>query len=85
MKKLLLASLIAIVASGCTDATMGKISALGGSTKVECYSAEKLIYSGESTGKVSSSEGSDGYYFVDKRDGLLKEVSGNCIITYNNY
>ncbi len=71
--------------AGCTDGQLGKLSALGGSANVKCYSASLLIYEGSSTGKVSSSESSDGYYFVDKSDNKLKEVSGNCVITYQNY
>ncbi len=38
-----------------------------------------------STGKVESSDSSDGYFFVDAKDNKLKEVSGNCIITYESY
>ena len=79
----LLSLLLGVAA--CTDGQMGKISAYGGIAAVKCYSAEKIIYDGESTGKVSSSQQSDGYYFVDKKDGKLKEVSGNCVITYNSY
>jgi len=87
MKKglLLVAISLPLVLVGCTDATIGKLSSYGGSAFVECYSGERLIYKGESTGKVSNSESSDGYYFVDKETGKLKEVSGNCIITYNKY
>ncbi len=70
---------------GCTDAVIGKLKAFGGSALVECYSADRLIYSGESTGKVKSSQYSDGYYFIDKADGKLKEVSGNCVIIYKKY
>lgn len=44
-----------------------------------------MIYEGESTGKVSSELSSDGYFFVDKKDGKLKEVSGNCVIEYSEY
>lgn len=84
MKRVFIISAVLIL-SACTDARWGKISAYGGSATVKCYSAEKLIYEGESTGKVSSSESSDGYYFIDKSDGKLKEVSGNCVITYNIY
>ena len=71
--------------SACTDGMVGKVRSFGGNAKVECYSAELLIYSGYSTGKVNSSAQSDGYYFVDKKDNKLKEVSGNCVITYENY
>lgn len=35
-----------------------------------------------STGKVSSEQDSDGYYFTDAKDKRLKEVSGNCVIQY---
>jgi len=86
-KKFITAGIIGsmLVLTGCTDAARGKLSAYVGSAGVVCYSGSSLIYKGESTGKVSSSESSDGYYFVDKSDGKLKEVSGNCIITYNSY
>ena len=69
--------------SACTDATMGKFSSLGSSAKVECWSGTTLIYSGHSTGKVSSEANSDGYYFKDKETGNMMEVSGNCVITYD--
>lgn len=84
MKAILIASLVLL--AGCTDAQMGKLSALGGSATVKCWSAENVIYEGKSTGKVARADGgSDGYYFVDSADGLLKEVSGNCVVTYDKY
>lgn len=64
---------------------MGKLKAYGGSANIKCYSGEKLIYEGESTGKVQSEANSDGYNFVDKKNGKLKEVSGNCVIEYQSY
>jgi hypothetical protein len=75
--------IIAFLVVGCTDAQRGKIGALGDSAKVECYSGGKLIYSGESSGKISSESQSDGYNFIDKKTGYFMEVSGNCVITYN--
>lgn len=83
--KMFLFFIAVIMTTACTDAQQGKISALGGSASVLCYSGERLIYQGESTGKVANSQSSDGYYFIDKADSKLKEVSGNCIITYNTY
>jgi len=83
--RLAVALTVLLCVTGCTDSFMGKVSAYGGSANVKCYSAEKLIYEGDSTGKVASSSQSDGYYFVDKADQKLKEVSGNCVIVYNNY
>ncbi len=49
---------------------------------IKCYSGGKLIFDSESDGKVFSEENSDGYVFIDKKDGKLKEVSGDCIISY---
>ena len=87
MKKLIYVALAVslLFMSGCTDGKMAKFKALGGSARVTCYSGDRLIYDGYSTGKVSSPENSDGYYFVDKSDKKLKEVSGNCVITYEKY
>lgn len=76
---------ISLFLTGCTDATIGKLSAYGGSANIKCYSAEKLIFEGTSTGKVTSESSSDGYFFVDAKDNKLKEVSGNCVIEYQSY
>ncbi len=81
MKLAITLSLIALT-TGCTDAAFDKMTNFGGSALVKCYSGEKLIYDGKSTGKVISESNSDGYAFRDSSDGKLKEVSGNCIITY---
>ena len=80
-----LLSIAVMSAVGCTDGSRAKFSAFGGAAKIKCYSGSLLIYEGESTGKVNSEANSDGYYFVDKKDGKLKEVSGNCVIEYIDY
>ena len=67
---------------GCTDAAAHRLGALGGSAEVRCYSGGKLTYEGVSTGRVASSTSSDGYIFVDRKDRKLREVSGDCVITY---
>lgn len=87
MKKIIILTLITLglLTTGCTDAQIGKLSAYGGSAKIKCFSAEKLIFEGISTGKVTSESSSDGYFFVDSADNKLKEVSGNCVIEYLNY
>ena len=84
MKMITLMLVLALtMLTGCTDAFMGKFASLGNSATIECYSGGVLIYKGASTGKVSSEESSDGYYFVDKAVGRLKEVSGDCVIDYD--
>ena len=74
--------LIPLFLMGCTDAGMARLTSFGNSAHIKCYSGGTLIYEGSSTGKVSSEQNSDGYFFRDKEDGKLKEVSGNCVIEY---
>ena len=74
--------ILSLILVSCTDAERGKFASLGNLAIIECYSGEKLIYSGKSTGKVQSESNSDGYYFRDEKSGKLMEVSGNCVITY---
>ncbi|AUR87484.1 membrane lipoprotein [Vibrio phage 1.101.O._10N.261.45.C6] len=82
MKKFTIVCFAGMIMSGCTDAQFDKVTNFGGNARVECYSGEKLIYSGTSTGKVISEANSDGYAFRDSTTKSLMEVSGNCVITY---
>ena len=50
--------------------------------QVQCYSGGREIYNGRTEGKVISESDSDGYAFIAADDGKLKEVSGDCVITY---
>lgn len=69
----------------CTDTTRSKIAAYGESAAVKCYSGGVLIYDGRSTGKVMKEDtGADGYAFRDAKTGELKEVSGDCNVTYGD-
>ena len=68
-------------ALSCTDAQCGKVTALGNSAMVTCFSGGKLIYEGTSTGLVKSPENSDGWQFKDAKTHALIEVSGDCVIT----
>lgn len=81
MKHTIALSLLFLV-SACSDARFARATAAFGKAEVTCYSGGTKIFSGTSTGKVSSSENSDGYYFVDSSDGKLKEVSGECVVVY---
>tara|TARA_R110001606_G_scaffold134259_1_gene270604 strand:- start:17616 stop:17873 length:258 start_codon:yes stop_codon:yes gene_type:complete len=85
MKKITLALALTsiITLTACTDATMGKLTSLGDSASVKCWSGGTLIFDGKSTGKVQSEKSSDGYFFKDAKDNKFKEVSGNCVITYD--
>lgn len=82
MSKFVLILLAMFVSIGCTDATFDKYANLGNSAHITCFSGNIIIYDGFSTGKILSEDKSDGYFFRDKSNGKLMEVSGNCIITY---
>lgn len=88
MKKNLLFSAILFIgfAVGCsslqTDMSRTFADWTNREAHIKCYSGGKVIFDSESKGKVFSEEGSDGYVFIDKKDGKLKEVSADCIISY---
>lgn len=83
MKKIIFVLATVTLLVGCTDADFGKFAALGDSATVKCWSGGILIFDGKSTGKVKSEASSDGYFFKDAKDNKFKEVSGNCVITYD--
>ena len=78
--KILVVMIVALILTGCTDGMKAKFDSFGDSRSIICYSGGIKIYEGESTGKISSEQNSDGYYFVEKGTGKLLEVSGNCVL-----
>ena len=79
---IILLAILGTACTACTDAQLSKVGALGSQATVRCYSGGRVVYEGESTGKVSSAQGSDGYIFRDKRTRKLTQVSGMCVMTY---
>lgn len=65
---------------GCTDARMAGFTSIGSAAEVKCYSGGKETYSGRSTGKVATTQNSDGWEFVDATTGKFMRVSGDCIV-----
>ncbi|MGL4353031.1 MAG: hypothetical protein ACRCTP_03695 [Aeromonas popoffii] len=86
MKAIIFAVVVAalLILTGCSDAARSKMTNrfVGEEASVKCYSGDKLIYDGVSTGKILTEQSSDGYYFREKVSGDLVEVSGNCVIRY---
>jgi hypothetical protein len=85
------------VLSGCTDARWDQYAALGNRAEVKCYSGEKLIFHGYSTGKIINEQNSDGYFarwdviavdgewkHIDITKPVSAGVSGNCTIIYTD-
>ena len=77
MKRVIL--LVALL-PGCTCAQMAQITSLGSPGSIQCFSGGKVIYEGRSTGKISTEQGSDGWYFEDSETGKLVRVGGDCLI-----
>jgi len=82
MKKILVVVVVVTtVLTSCTDATTSQLGAFGDKHKVEMYSGGELVRKWIATGKVKSSNSSDGYYFRDQVCDCNVEVSGDVIIT----
>jgi hypothetical protein len=77
----LLFTVLTIMATmvSCTDATMSKMGGYGDTFTIKVLGPDTMI-TYHSTGKVISEKESDGYYFTNRENGKLVEVSGNIII-----
>ena len=75
---LALIGLLALTA--CTDAEVSQWTSLGTPGNIVCYSGGKEIYRGRSSGKISTEQHSDGWFFQEADTGKLIRVSGDCII-----
>ena len=79
------AIILTLLVAGCTDAGLGAFTTLGDKAEATCYSGGKEVFKAVSTGKVSNSTNSDGY-FAKWRDPqgreFYAEISGTCIIKY---
>lgn len=79
MKYVALLALIATI-TGCSDAATKQWTTIGSPADIRCYSGGVEIYKGKSTGKVSTEQHSDGWYFEDSATHKLIRVSGDCVI-----
>lgn len=75
-----LSLLFVLLAAGCSNAEIAQWSSLGDAGEITCYSGGVVIYSGRSTGKISTEAQSDGWYFQDASTGKLVRLSGDCVI-----
>ncbi len=74
-----------LVLAGCTDAFWDKtVGKLGVSAKIVCYSGGKIIFEDESSGAISSPDGSDGWAYRSKVNGKYREISADCVLTYSD-
>lgn len=84
MKKalLLIGILSMLFIFSCTDAKRSKLGGYGSNFKIELIGYDgTVVREWISSGKVSSENNSDGYYFKDAKSGLLIEVCGTLVIT----
>jgi len=64
----------------CTDATLSSVGALGSQAHITCYSGGTVIYDGDSSGRIATVDGSDGWEFRDAKTLRFVRVSGACVI-----
>lgn len=76
---LLIALFLVAMLVSCTDAEKSKLGGYGDTFIVKVLGPDTII-TYHSTGKVISEDKSDGYYFTNRENGKLVEVSGNIII-----
>lgn len=81
MKKLIVVLVSIGMLTSCKDSETAQFSALGKPHIITMYGCDgKIIKQWESTGSVSNSEKSDGWYFEDAATGKLVEVTGTLVI-----
>ena len=69
-----------VFTTGCSDAFTSSVTSYGTSATITCYSGGIEIYSGTSTGRVATTDGSDGWEFKDAKTTKFVRVSGDCVI-----
>ena len=85
MKNLLLVSFFILFFYACTDAKKAKIGGFGSKFQIEMLNCDgSVARTWISSGKVSSEQNSDGYYFMEEGTDKLIEVTGRLIITKIN-
>mgnify|MGYP001342397082 CR=1 FL=1 len=82
MKKLILAGSFILLFYACTDAKKAKMGGFGSKFQIEMLNCDgSVARTWISSGKVSSEQNSDGYYFMEEGSNKLIEVTGRLIIT----
>lgn len=97
MRLAIFALILGGIFTGCTDASWDKYAVLGNKAEVKCYSGDRLIFHGLSTGKIMNEQHSDGYFarwdviavdgqwrHIDTTKPVSAGVSGNCTIIYTD-
>ena len=82
MRNIFILFIFVMLFYSCSDAKKAKMGGFGSEFMIEMLNCDgNVSRSWISTGKVSSEEHSDGYYFMEKGTGKLIEVTGPLIIT----
>jgi hypothetical protein len=78
--KIAIATMLILGLTGCTDATMSSIGALGSEAEISCYSGGQRVFNDRSTGKVVQTDNGDGLGFRSKSTGKFVRVYADCIV-----
>lgn len=69
-----------ILLSGCSVEKTTDIYIFGSPRHIKCYSSGKLIYEGQSTGKIANDGNNNWIYFKDKSTKKEIQILADCII-----
>lgn len=83
MNKVILSVVSILSLTACTDTGRASLSAYGNPATVTCYSGGTVIFKGRSTGRVQSTEQSDGWEFKDAGTGKFTRISGTCVVIHD--
>ena len=82
MRTILLITSFIFLFYSCTDAKKAKFGGFGSKFQIEMLNCDgSVARTWISSGKVSSEQNSDGYYFMEEGTNKLIEVTGRLIIT----
>lgn len=83
MNKILLTVSSLVFLGACTDTSRASFDAFGSAATITCYSGGQAVFKARSTGRVQSSEQSDGWNFKDANTGRFTRVSGTCVVVHD--
>ena len=77
----IISALSILLLAGCSDVAWKRMTNFNQPFIVQCYSGERVIYAGVSTGRVERVGNSDSWAFVDAETMKFTMVSGSCLVT----
>ena len=80
-RTILLVAALALLATGCKDATRAQFFSMGKRHRIQVYSGGVKVGEWIATGNVNNEQSSDGFQFEDESTHMSVEVSGTVVIS----